>query len=239
MDCDQDADLRPVRVLPDACVELFLSYTSPPVALIEDRLYVNSIVTSRMSRAVDVRMRKGAGCLAVCFLPGMAHYFFKPKMQELSDVVVPLSHLWPGMVAELEDRLAMAATNQARVAMLQQYLLQKLVIEKEDRQVTYCLNQIALCDGSITVQALTAATGLSQRHLSRRFQQCVGLSPQAYIRVSRFIRSLAHLKKYPAVSLTEIGYDSGYYDQSHFNREYKVFTGYTPGEVASAPHILC
>ncbi|MHA4807352.1 helix-turn-helix domain-containing protein [Flavitalea flava] len=54
------------------------------------------------------------------------------------------------------------------------------------------------------VSKLTGDTGLSQRHLSRKFQQYVGLSPKEYLRVCRFIRSLHHLKKYPLLSLTEV-----------------------------------
>src|SRR5690606_9364089 len=70
MDCEDDADTRHIRVLPDTCVELFVNYTGTPVAIIGDELYRRSIVTFRMSRPMDVQMRKGSGCLAICFFPG-------------------------------------------------------------------------------------------------------------------------------------------------------------------------
>lgn len=238
MDCDGDMDTHYLRVLPDACVELFVNYTSTPIAIIDNELYKGSIITSRMSRPIDVQMRKGAGCLAICFHPGMAYHFFHIPMHVLADNIISLSDSWNGVVVEIEDRLASSHNNIARVALLQKYLLQKLISQKQDLQLEFCLKQIYLSAGLIPISDLTASIGLSQRHLSRKFQQHVGLSPKAYSSVSRFIRSLAHLKKYPNHSLTQIAYESGYFDQSHFNRDYKTYTGYTPSQVVNSRHIL-
>jgi len=238
MDCDEDADTSLIRVLPDTCVELFVNYTSTPVAMIENELHQRSIITFRMSRSMDVQMRKGAGCLAICFHPGMAYHFFQVPMHVLTDTTVSLSDIWNGMAAEIEEELAGICNNEGRVLLVQKYLLQHLARGKHDLQVQYCLDLAQLSGGLIPVSRLTNDTGLSQRHLSRKFQQCVGLSPKEYLRVYRFIRSLDHLKKYPFLSLTEIAYESGYYDQAHFNRDYKVYAGHTPGEVAQARHIF-
>jgi AraC-like DNA-binding protein len=238
MDCEKDVDTNHIRVLPDTCVELFVNYTSTPVAVIGNELYNRSIVTFRMSRHSDVQMRKGAGCVAICFYPGMAYRFFHLPMHLLSDRTLALSDLWYGMAAEIESKLADASNNKARAVIIQKYLLRQLTQNECDQQIAYCLGKIQRSAGHIPVSQLASDTGLSQRHLSRKFQQIVGLSPKEYLRVCRFIKSLDHLKKYPLLSLTEVAYQSGYYDQPHFNRDYKAFTGHTPGQVALATHIL-
>jgi AraC-like DNA-binding protein len=238
MDCDDDADTSHIRVLPDTCVELFINYTCTPVAIIDNELHKRSIITFRMSRPMDVQMRKGSGCLAICFYPGMAYHFFQGPMHVFSDTTTALSDVWNGIAGEIEDKLACAANNDARTDLIQKYLLQQLVRDNSDLQVDHCLKQAQLAGGLLPVSKLTADTGLSQRHLSRKFQQCIGLSPKEYLRVCRFLQSLHHLKKYPKFSLTEIAYESGYYDQAHFNHDYKSYTGHTPGEVALSQHIL-
>jgi len=238
MDCDEAADTFHIRVLPDTCVELFVNYTSSPVAIIGNELHKRSIITFRMSRHMDVQMRKGAGCLAICFRPGMAYSFFHVPMHILSNTTIALSDVWSGMAEEIEDKLACICNNDERVDLVQKYLLQQLASDKRDLQVAHCLNEAQISGGLIPVSKLTNDVGLSQRHLSRKFQQCVGLSPKEYLRVSRFIQSLNLLKKYPTLSLTEVAYESGYYDQAHFNRDYKVYTGHSPGEVVHARHIL-
>ncbi|SDM52847.1 Helix-turn-helix domain-containing protein [Pedobacter steynii] len=238
MDCDEGTDTSHVRVLPDTCVELFVNYTSTPIAIIGDELHKRSIISFRMSRPMDIQMRKGAGCLAVCFYPGMAYKFFHLPMQMLTDTNAALSDVWNNLAEEIEDKMASARNNDTRVFMVQHYLLRQLTRAKNDLQVAYCLQQVQSAAGLISVSKLTNDTGISQRHLSRKFQQYIGLSPKEYLRVSRFIQSLTHLKKHPVLSLTEIACKSGYYDQAHFNRDYKTYTGGTPSELVHAPHIL-
>lgn len=238
MDCEDGADTNHIRVLPDTCVELFVNYTSTPLAIIGNELYDRSIVTFRMSRYSDVQMRKGAGCIAICFYPGAAFRFFNIPMHLLADRTLDLSDLWNSMAGEIESRLADACSHKGRSEIIQKYLLQQLIRNERDQQVAHCLRKIQRSTGHILVSQLSTDTGLSQRHLSRKFQQIVGLSPKEYLRVCRFIRSLDYLKKYPLLSLTEVAYESGYYDQAHFNRDYKSFTGHTPGVVAHSTHIL-
>lgn len=238
MQCDAGTDTSYIRVLPDACVELFLNFTSSPLAIISDELHKRSVVTARMSRPMDVQMRKGTGVLAICFYPGMAYQFIQTPMHLLSDTTVALDDIWGAVAAEIEEEMAACSTNKLRVNLVQNHLLKELAKPKHDVQIAYCLRQVQLSAGLIPVGNLAAETGLSQRHLSRKFQEHIGLSPKEYLRVSRFILSLDNLKKHPVFSLTELALQSGYYDQAHFIRDYKEYTGYTPGQLLQARHIL-
>ncbi|RAJ31039.1 helix-turn-helix protein [Pedobacter cryoconitis] len=238
MECDDDTDTSYIRVLPDACVELFLNYTITPVGIINNELHKRSIVTFRMSRPKDVQMRKGSGVIAVCFYPGMAYKFIQIPMYVLSDTTAALSDIWGSISTQIEDEIAESSNNEVRVSLLQKYLLRELANDKNNLQIAHCLRQVQLSGGLIPLGKLVNDTGFSQRHLSRKFQEYVGLSPKEYLRVSRFIFSLGHLKKYPLCSLTEVAYKSGYYDQAHFIRDYKDYTGYTPGQVVQASYIL-
>lgn len=238
MDCVNGADTSYIRVLPDACVELFLNYTTTPVAIISNELHKRSIVTFRMSRPMDIQMRKGEGVVAICFQPGMAYKFIQVPMHILSDTTTALADVWGYMGAEIEDKMAGSSNNEMRVNLIQQYLFKALANVKEDLRITHCLKQVQLSGGQVSAGRLVGETGLSQRHLSRKFQEHVGLSPKEYLRVSRFIRSLNDLQRYPVLSLTEVAYKSGYYDQAHFIRDYKDYTGATPRQLLQAKHIF-
>ena len=238
MECDDDFDTRHIRVLPDACVELFISYTGTPVAIIGNELYKRSIITFRMSRPMDVQMRKGSGCLAVCFYPGMANKFFHLPMHLLSDTTTELLNVWHKLASEIEDKIAGARNNEDRVYIIQEQLLRQLSQTTDDKQMSLCLSTVRSSIEKLSVKQLTEKTGLSQRHLSRKFQEQIGLSPKEFIRVSRFIKSLKHLKREPKLHLTAVAYDSGYYDQAHFIRDYKTFAGLTPGELLRSSNIL-
>lgn len=238
MECDTETDTSYIRVLPDACVEMFLNYTSTPVAIISDELHKRSIVSFRMSRPIDVQMRKGTGVIAICFYPGMAYKFIQIPMHTLSDTTIATADIWGCRAEEIENEIAGAHNNEVRVNLLQKYIFKELANSKDDLQIAHCLRQVRLSGGLIPAGRLILDTGLSQRHFLRKFQEHVGLSPKEYLRVSRFIGSLDYLKRYPVFSLTDIAYKSGYYDQAHFIRDYKDYTGYTPGQVLRASHIL-
>lgn len=237
MDCNEAVSLTYLQVLPDACVEVFINYSSSPVAIINNNLHQRSIVSFRMSQATAVQMRKGAGCLAICFYPGMAYHFFNIPMQLLSNTTTPLADLWGTLAAQLEEKIALANNNHLRAEIIQQQLLHRLSLSTHDPVIHYCLKQNQ-AGYSVPVSQWSTATGISQRQLARKFQQHLGLSPKEYLRVSRFIYSLQQLKNYPASTLTQIAYQSGYYDQAHFIRDYKAYTDHTPAQVAKANHIL-
>ena len=159
-------------------------------------------------------------------------------MHVLTNTTAAMDEVWAGMASEIEDKLANARTNETRVFIIQQYLLRQSAQRREDPAIGWCLKQAESAKPKLSVKQLSSETGLSQRHLSRRFQDCVGLSPKEYLRVSRFIRSLQYLKQYPARDLTDVAYESGYYDQAHCIRDYQSFTGHTPREIAKSGYIL-
>jgi transcriptional regulator GlxA family with amidase domain len=70
--------------------------------------------------------------------------------------------------------------------------------------------------------------GLSARTVDRLFRRHLGIGPKVYVQIVRFQRCLARLKSVPTVSLSQIATDGGYYDQSHFVRDYRRFAGTTP-----------
>jgi AraC-like DNA-binding protein len=234
--------MAPFRVLPDTCVELFVNYTDVPLARITGKQNTDtnrSIIVFRMSSFMDVHMQPGSGCIAICFNPGAAYHFFSLPMHEVTDSVAGMDHFWEHASTELEEKVALTHTNKERVSIIQHYLIQLLTKkQKADKAVEYCLWQINLLKGQLSVNQLSEKTGISLRQLGRRFNNCVGLSPKEYTRISRFIHSLPHLKKLPSVSLTEVAYESGYYDQAHFIHDYKEYTGLTPGEVRTSGNII-
>jgi AraC-like DNA-binding protein len=224
-----------LRVLPDTCVELFINYRDAPLTA----NVAGSLVTSRMSSFMDVEMLPGSGCIAVCFYPAAAWHFFSMPMNAITNGIIGLEHVWGTMAGEVEERIASARDNKERVTIIQQYLLRLFYTGySNDKAVEHCLWQLNLFKGQLSAADLADKAGLSQRQLARRFNDRLGLAPKEYTRVSRFMHSLEVLKNNPAQSLTEIAYESGYYDQAHCIHEYREFAGLTPGELRAASHVL-
>jgi AraC-like DNA-binding protein len=79
-----------------------------------------------------------------------------------------------------------------------------------------------------SVGSMANYCNLSERHLRRLCKEHLGLKAEDFLLYRKYLSALQHLHM-PDTSLTQVAYESGFYDQSHFIREFKAFTGLTPG----------
>lgn len=80
-----------------------------------------------------------------------------------------------------------------------------------------------------TVEELSSTSCLSKKQFEREFNTLVGMNPKEYIRIVRLQKALALLhQKRNDINHAQIAYASGYADQSHYIREFKRLSGYTP-----------
>jgi methylphosphotriester-DNA--protein-cysteine methyltransferase len=86
--------------------------------------------------------------------------------------------------------------------------------------------------GNIRISELTEQLHIGQSPLEKRFRQAVGASPKKFASI---VRLKNVIQQYDSVnSLTELGYEAGFYDQAHFIKEFKTFTGCTPEKYFSS-----
>jgi AraC-like DNA-binding protein len=144
----------------------------------------------------------------------------------LTNSLVDLSEFSAG---SLNMRLMEAHTDEQRVRLITDFLISKLRQTKSrDCLVEESLRLIHHNSTSVTVKQLLDTFNLSERQFEKRFTQAVGLTPYFYIRVKRFNQAIHLMKTHPLAKLTDIAYALNYYDQSHFIRDIKAFSGITP-----------
>jgi AraC-like DNA-binding protein len=134
---------------------------------------------------------------------------------------------------DLNAQLMEAGTEQDQMTYLINFLVTKLKEENErDALIEESLLLIHRHIASISVKFLLEALCISERHFERRFSQTVGVSPRSYIRVRRFNEAIRLIKTGLYEKLTDIAQALGYYDQSHFIRDIKTFSGMTPKDLS-------
>jgi AraC-like DNA-binding protein len=84
--------------------------------------------------------------------------------------------------------------------------------------------------GAVSVGALTDGAGVSGNHLATQFKSHVGVTPKRVARIYRFARLILSVDAQRRVDWSELAQTAGYFDQAHFSREFKDFTGHTPTE---------
>jgi len=92
--------------------------------------------------------------------------------------------------------------------------------------------------GLAAVKELAEVSHISERQLNRRFKDGLGMSPKEYLAMTRFMHALSNIKKHPQLSLTELAFESAYFDQSHFIHSCRLYSGLSPGELRSRKNIV-
>jgi transcriptional regulator GlxA family with amidase domain len=92
----------------------------------------------------------------------------------------------------------------------------------------HALSLLVQAKGSKAVSAVVEEVGISPRRLTRSLREYVGFRPKLLCRLLRFNHALQALEARPDVDRAEVALSCGYFDQSHFNHEFRTFAGMDP-----------
>ncbi len=230
------------RILPDSCVELVIHFRDPFLTRFADgtsALQPHGFVVGQMKRFLEIEPAGRIGLIAVRFLARGAYLFLQRPLSEVAAGIVELEDVWKDRGRELEERIALASCMASRVKLIEAALLGLLRNNgRYDRTVDRCLQLIETSRGQVDVAQLANHLGVSGRQLTRRFQQRVGLSPKEFARVSRFLEVVRCLSRRELPTLTETAMACGYFDQAHFNHEFREMAGMAPGEFFTFPNAV-
>ena len=180
---------------------------------------------------------KGTSVLIARLYPYAGSLFFPNPMNEFTNYATNAYGIFSREVYDLYSSMMEADDLKNKIAVLDRFLVRKLMMnEKKFRKLTVIeqvCKHIFTTGDAFDSMALSKSYGLSERYLQKLFVEMVGISPSAFFSVHRFNKSLAQILS-TGHSLTAIGYDCGYYDQAHFIKEFKRFTGITPFEARAS-----
>ncbi len=175
----------------------------------------------------------GIGTVLVYFKEGGASPFFQEPIHELFGSSVSLDNfLLRSELLVFEERLSEAVTYLQKIEVVEEFLLLRMRPFNSDPMVMQALDLIFKRKGDIRISELLRQLNISQSPLEKRFRRIVGASPKKFASIVRF-RNIIRNATLPA-SLTAVGYDAGFYDQSHFIKEFRKFSGDTPEEYFNA-----
>jgi len=154
----------------------------------------------------------------------------------LRDETIGLAELGVPELLALEDAVASAGSAAGVGAVLDAFLLRALRdVPPADVNVVRLLQQIRQSRGSLSIMGWARQRHVDARHLERRFAESMGMTPKRYARIVRFkhgYHALLAATAEPAGSRQRLAaahlYLDGFYDQSHFNKEFRAFMGTSP-----------
>lgn len=199
-----------------------------------DQLIISTIQAARFQTSVSGRYET----LGVLFNPVGIYANFGLSVREFRDAS-SLDDVLFGVGREFLERLSRAPDQRSKLSMLID-LFARYGVRKKVPELVHQYFQAIHLKGSTQIQRLARDIDVSSKHLRSSFKDVVGISPKTHLQLVQLHQVVQLLATRPHWSLTEIALRSGFYDQSHFIRKFKQFTGMTPStyrqHVQRQPH---
>ncbi len=231
----ENMDAQTYKIIPDTSVVLGFQYKGK-LSYIEDATD-KKLDASGVSGLRDTfRIFKNSadiGTVLVFFTETGFMHFFKQPVHEIFRESISLDNfMLRSELLILEEQLYAADSDIKRIAVIEKFLLARMRFVQPDKLVLAALALIHKSRGAIRISELMEQLHTSQSPLEKKFRQAVGASPKKFASIVRLKHTIQTGKK--TISLTELSHEAGFYDQAHFIKEFKNFTGESPGDFFSS-----
>ncbi|WP_426292912.1 helix-turn-helix domain-containing protein [Dyadobacter endophyticus] len=190
----------------------------------------------QITRPLQIRSSGAHLMLGVRFFTHATSFLLDDEISIFNDQVSDLTDVMGAGIRHLHGTLLEAPSVTARIALLDEFFTSRLMRasgrqERLDR-VAHILTSITKDATENNIGRIAGTFGITTRYLHKLVYQHTGLSPKSFDKIHRFKTSLKLIGE-NKMPLTSIAYDAGYFDQSHFIRDFKSFTGLTPSAYLS------
>ncbi|MFZ1808946.1 MAG: helix-turn-helix domain-containing protein [Cyclobacteriaceae bacterium] len=235
LEIPEQPDIQKQLILPDGCVDMCFilgddikRYTSANKFIIQPR----QMLLGQITEQFYIEPTGYVNTFAIRFYPyGFANFIDLP-LNELGNKETPLNQLFGDEIArQLDQEIIQAKTVNERIDIIESFLFgrlsDKVII---DNIVKSTIDAMFLSNGSRPLNAILKDYSQKRRQLERNFKKQIGLSPKQLSKAIRLQATLQLLLNQTTGTLTNIAYENEYYDQPHFIKDFKEFTGITPKE---------
>jgi AraC-like DNA-binding protein len=219
------------RLLPDTAIVMAFRYRGG--------IFVNddgaalalpaSVITGIRQLPRVVSYKKNTATFLVTFTETGAAAFFRQPLHELQGISLPLDQLLPAQkTRDIEEQLSEATANTQRVDIVERFLQSVIQSKPMDALVSNAVQKIQSAHGDIRIGELVKDLYISRDPFEKRFRQVTGATPKQFAGIVRLKRIIDNHTRHK--NLTDAAHAAGYFDQAHFIKHFRAFTGQTPHE---------
>ena len=228
-------DTQKQRIIPDGTIEMAFilgddikRYTTGDNFILQPR----AMVLGQTLEPFYIEPTGYVNTFAIRFYPyGFANFVTVP-ISTLANKETPIEMLFGEKISKkLAQEIIHATDTKQRIEIIERFLLKKLSEQSTvDKIVKTTMDALLSTKGSTSISDILKEDLSKRRQVERKFVKQIGVSPKQLGKVIRLQSALKMLLNDEGEKLTNIAYESEYYDQSHFIKDFKEFTGISPKE---------
>ncbi len=220
------------RIVPDGCMEMIFEHGDPYRQYRSNGSFFiqpKCCVFGQITEPLEIEPTGETGIFAVRFHPEGFIPFATIPIVEMENRPVTLDELFREDGIRLEKAMLSAPETVDRIRIIEAFLLERLSSpESIDRVAKASVALMFELNGQLSVDELSDQLNINRRQLERKFSVAIGLSPKQLSKIIRLQSTLKMIANNQFTSLTAVAYEGNYYDQAHFIKDFKEFTGVSP-----------
>ncbi|PXV63584.1 AraC-like DNA-binding protein [Dysgonomonas alginatilytica] len=223
--------------IPVGCINLIFHRGSRMFSETSKELQPQSFIGGLSTEFTELTSTGNVDMIVVVFQPFGARAFFALPMSEFFNSCISVNDIGDISLKELANQIQDNTDSLSSIALIEKHFIKQLH-SFDDHNYKRIVTAIEAVNNQplININSLSDMTCLSNKQFTRIFTEYVGAKPKEFTRIIRFQRALYILQTNPQISLTQLAFECGYYDQPHLIKEFKTFSGCTPTEfMANCP----
>jgi len=211
-----------INIIPNGCVDLMFNKTASQ--------YV--YIWGSSKKAFKEKILSSPDIFGIRFLPSQINRFFKLPFEDIHKKPIRLNRIMKREFPQLEEKLFSVGTFPERIKVMEDYLKKQLL--KNEFNINHnllnAIHRILKSKGNLKIEDISNEISLSSRYTRKLFKEQLGITPKEFTKIIRFQNAYRTLLETPNHRQIDLAIENGYFDQAHFIKEFKDYTGVTPTE---------
>lgn len=217
--------------IPVGCINLIFHRGNRMFSETSNELQPQSFIGGLSTGFTELTSTGNIDMIVVVFQPFGARAFFSLPMSEFLNHCISVNDIGDLSLKDLEKLIQDNGDSFSCIQLIERHFINQLhsFDDYNYKRIVAAVHTINT-QPQIDITSLADSVCLSYKQFNRVFTEHVGARPKEFTRIIRFQRALYILQTNPAISLTQLAFECGYYDQPHLINEFKTFAGCTPTE---------
>ena len=183
------------------------------------------LLVGSLNESIIIPLEANSETFGIRFMPSILPQLLNIKANDFTNKIIPLEVVSKELFLLLNFYEKVETTKVDKLNNIFESYCEDIILNKNILRI---IAEIMSKEGNVSIKDISQTYDINSRQLERMFNNLLGFSPKKFTNIIRFFFAFKSLMKNGFNELSLKALDFGYYDQAHFNKEFKKFSNFTP-----------